>query len=128
METLLYRDEVYAIVGAAIEVHKVLGPGFLEPVYQEALEFELAARAIPFIPQHEIRIAYKGQYLKKSYVADFYVFDAIIVEIKALDKLIDRELAQLLNYLKATGTKVGVLINFGSIGRLEWMRIALTSK
>jgi GxxExxY protein len=83
---------------------------------------------VRFIAQHEIRIAYKGQFLKKSYVADFYAYDAIIVEIKALDKLTDRELTQLLNYLKATGTKVGVLINFGSIGQLEWKRIALTGK
>ena len=119
MDDLLYRDEVYAIVGAAIEVHKVLGPGFLEPVYQEALELELAARSIPFISQQEIRIAYKGQLLNKSYIADFYAYNAIIVEIKALDKLTSRELAQLINYLKATSIKVGVLINFGSLGRLD---------
>ena len=126
MSDLIYKEEVYAIVGAAIEVHKVLGPGFLEAVYQEALEIELATRRLPFIAQHELRIAYKGRYLKKMYIADFYAFEDIIVEIKALERLTSNEIAQLLNYLNATGAKVGVLINFGSIGRLEWKRMAHT--
>ena len=128
MTELLYREEVYAIIGAAIEVHKVLGSGFLEAVYQEALELELASRGIPFHAQKELRIRYKQQYLSKTYIADFVVFDKIIVEIKALDQLSPREQAQLLNYLKATGFAVGVLINFGSIGKLEWKRMELTSK
>ena len=127
METaLLYKDEVYAIVGAAMEVHKTLGPGFLEAVYQEALEIELANRQVPFIPQCEVRIQYKDQILNKSYVADFVVYDGIIVELKALDQLTSREEAQLLNYMKATGMSVGLLINFGSSGRLEWKRFAQT--
>ncbi len=123
---LLYKEEVYAIIGAAIDVHKELGSGFLEAVYQEAFEIELAARGITFIAQHELRITYKGRLLRKTYLADFFVYDRIIVEIKALDRLTSREEAQLLHYLKATGMHVGLLINFGSIGRLEWKRMALT--
>jgi len=125
---LLYKDEVYALVGAAMEVYNVLGPGFLEPVYQEALDLELAGRRIPFEPQRELRIAYKGRYLQKTYVADFVVFGKIIVEIKALSRLTSREQAQLLNYLKATGMELGVLINFGSADKLEWKRMVLTDK
>jgi GxxExxY protein len=105
---------VYAIAGAAMEVYNTLGTGFLEPVYQEALEIEMAARCIPFIPQKELRIFYKEHRLEKFYVADFLVFDKIAVEIKALDRLSSREQSQLLNYLKATGLEVGVLINFGA--------------
>jgi GxxExxY protein len=125
--TLIYKDEVYTLIGAAMEVYNVLGPGFLvEPVYQEALAIEFAERLIPFQAQKELRIPYKGRYLDKTYVADFVVLDKIIVEIKALDRLTSREEAQLLNYLKATGMQVGVLINFGSTGRLEWKRMVLT--
>jgi GxxExxY protein len=128
MSELLYKEEVYAVIGAAMEVHTVLGSGFLEPVYQEALEIELTTHGIPFEPQKELRIFYKGRYLNKMYIADFVVFDAIVVEIKALDRLTSREEAQLLNYLKATGFSVGILINFGSIGKLEWKRMAFTKK
>lgn len=123
---LLYKDEVFAIVGAAIEVHRHLGSGFLEPVYQEAFELELAANKIPFKPQQTLQIYYKGILLKKEYVADFVCYGKIIVEIKALDKLTSREESQLLNYLKATGMRLGLLINFGSIGRLEWKRMIFT--
>ena len=128
MSELLYRSEVFAVVGAAMEVHTILGPGFLESVYQEAFEIELAARNLPFEPQKELRIFYKGRCLEKSYIADFVAFGGIVVEIKALERLSSREEAQLLNYLKATDFKVGLLINFGSVGRLEWKRMALTKK
>jgi GxxExxY protein len=126
MTDLIYKEEVYAIVGAAMEVHSVLGPGFLEAVYQEALEIEFTTRQIPFVSQHELRIDYKGRFLKKTYVADYFAYNDIIIEIKAMDRLTSRELAQLLNYLNATGAKAGVLINFGSVGRLEWRRMART--
>ncbi len=116
------KYEVYAIIGAAIEVHKTLGCGFLEPVYQEALEIELEARAIPFEAQKMITINYKGQRLKKEYVADLVCFDQIIVELKALDLITGKEEAQILNYLKATCMKVGLLVNFGSTKRLDWKR------
>lgn len=119
---LIFKDEVYAIVGAAIEVHRELGPGFLEPVYQEALEIELQARGIPFESQKRLLIHYKGHRLQKEYVTDLVCYERVIVEIKALGHLSGREQAQILNYLKATGLRVGVLINFGSSGKLEWKR------
>src|SRR5437867_13035923 len=111
MAELICKEEVYAVVGAAMEVYNELGPGFLEPVYQEALSLELTARHIPFIPQKELHIHYKGRQLEKTYIADFLGFDNVIVEIKAIECLTSREEAQLLNYLKATGLEVGVLIN-----------------
>ncbi len=123
---LLYKDEVFAIVGAAIEVYNRLGPGFLEPVYQEALSIEFVHRTIPSDEQHEIKLFYRGQSLKKTYLADYLCYGKIIVEIKALDRLTSREEAQTINYLKATGCQVGVLINFGAHPNLEWRRIILT--
>ncbi len=122
---LIYKEEAYAIVGAAIEVHKTLGKGFLEPVYQEALEIEAALRKLPFVPQPQVQIEYKEHLLQKGYVPDFIFYDKIVVEIKALKELTSHEEAQILNYLKATEHKVGVLINFGSLGKLEWRRFAL---
>ncbi len=122
MEELLFKDEVFQIVGAAIEVHKELGHGFLEPVYQESLEIEFGLRGIPFESQKRLELAYKGIVLKKEYVPDLICFDQIVVEIKALDRLTSLETAQILNYLKATGLRLGLLINFGSVGRLEWKR------
>ena len=122
MTELIMKDEVYAVIGAAIEVHRELGSGFLEPVYQEAMEMELADRKIPFKAQQELTISYKGRPLKKKYAPDFLCFDQMIVEIKALDCLSGTEEAQVLNYLKATGFRVGALINFGSAGKLEWKR------
>jgi GxxExxY protein len=123
MVDLIYKDEVFAIVGAAIEVHRQLGPGFLEPVYQEAMEYEVSTRDIPFVAQQRIQIKYKEHLLSKEYVADVVCYDKIIVEFKALDCLTGKEEAQVINYLKATGFKVGVLINFGSHGKLEWKRL-----
>jgi len=119
---LLYKEEVFNIVGAAIEVHRELGPGFLEAVYQEAFEIELASRNIPFESQKHLHISYKGGLLQKEYVADLVAYDKIVVEIKALERLSGTEQSQILNYLKATGFKVGVLINFGADGKLEWER------
>ena len=122
MTELLLKEEVYKIVGAAMEVYNVLGSGFLEAVYQEAMEIELTERGIPFEPQKDLRITFKNRTLKKTYVADFLVFDKVVVEIKAIDRLTSHDEAQLLNYLKATGMQVGVLINFGSADKLEWKR------
>jgi len=120
---LILKDEVFRIVGAAIEVHKELSNGFLEPVYQEALEIEFVERAIPFKSQAQLKINYKGRLLEKGYVADFTCFDSIIVEIKSVSRLTGNEEAQVINYLKASGYKVGLLINFGSSGKLEWKKI-----
>ncbi|MBI3408610.1 MAG: GxxExxY protein [Planctomycetes bacterium] len=123
MSEIILKEEAYAAVGAAIEVHKELGPGFAEPVYQEAMELELKSRGIPAEPQKELAIYYKGQKLSKKYVPDFVVFDKITVELKALSCLTSQEDAQVLKYLKATGMRLGILINFGSHGRLEWKRL-----
>lgn len=126
MVELLLKDEVYAIIGAAMEVYNQLGAAFLEPIYQEAMEIEVADRQIPAKPQHEIVIKYKNRQLKKFHIADLLCFDKIIVELKAMDGLTTREEAQLINYLKATGLQVGLLINFGSAVKLEWRRLILT--
>jgi GxxExxY protein len=126
MTELIAKDEVYAVIGAAMEVYNRLGPGFLEPVYQEALAIEFTYRSIRFHEQHPIEIVYRGRPLKKKYIADFLCYDGIVVEIKALNALTSREEAQILNYLKATGHQVGVLINFGAHPSLEWKRIVLT--
>ena len=109
------RDpRTYAIIGAAMEVHRELGCGFLEPVYQEAMEMELAARGIVFRPQVELGIRYKGKELRCTYVPDFICFDEVIVELKALSRLSGVEEAQVINYLKATGLRIRLLLNFGS--------------
>jgi len=122
MPELLLKDEVYQVIAAANDVYYKLGRGFLEPIYQEAFGIELARRRIPFKAQDEIVIFYKGQPLKKRYVPDVVCFDQIIVELKVIERLSTIEEAQLLNYLKATRKRVGLLINFGSRGRLEWKR------
>ena len=124
---IIWRDEVYAIIGAAIEVHKELGSGFLEAVYQEAFELELRTRNIPFEPQKLLPIRYKGIPLRKQYIADLICYEKIIIELKALEKLTGKEEAQLLNYLKATRFKLGLLINFGSKRKLEWERLIMES-
>ena len=120
---LILGNEVYLIVGAAIEVHKVLGNGFLEAVYQEALGIEFQLRGIPFVPQPQLKINHKNNVLNKLYYPDFLCFDTIIVEPKAANKLGGNEESQLINYLKATGKNVGLLLNFGSAGKLEWKKI-----
>ena len=118
----MLADEVYQIIGAAIEVHKELGPGFLEAVYQEALALEMGDRKIPYLAQVELPIRYKTRRLEKRYLADFVSFEQIIIELKAADHLSNRDESQVLNYLKASGFQVGLLINFGSHGKLEWKR------
>jgi len=116
------RDpETYAIVGAAMEVHRELGPGFLEPVYQEALAIELTARHVAFDRERTIPVTYKGEQLACGYRADFVCCSSVLVELKALERLTTREQSQLLNYLKATGLKRGLLINFGARS-LEYKR------
>jgi GxxExxY protein len=127
MIDLIYKEEVFRIIGAAIEVHATLGGGFLEAVYQEAFEIELSERKIPFEAQKKIHIAYKEVMLQKEYVADIICFEKIIIELKAIDKITQKEESQLLNYLKATGFLVGLVINFGSHGKLEWKRFVYDS-
>jgi len=125
MAELILGDEVYQIVGAAMEVYYQLGCGFLEPIYQQALEIELGRRRIPFEPQQELVICYKGEILDKKYIADFICFNQIIIELKALNGLSGREIAQLINYMKITGMHVGLLFNFGSTPKLEWKRYVI---
>ena len=119
---LIYKDEVYAIIGAAMTVYNELGPGFLEAVYQEALEIKLTARHILFKCQPDLPVYYKGQRLKKFYIADLLVYDKIVVELKSMDHLTQVEEAQLLNELTATRLELGLLINFGAAKDLEWWR------
>jgi GxxExxY protein len=128
MADLLFKEEVYAIIGAAMEVYNQLSPGFLENVYQEAMELESDERKIPNKPRQEIFVKYKGKTLKKFYLADLIGYGKIIVELKAVDHLSLRDEGQLLNYMKATGFQVGVLINFGSFPSLEWKRLILTKE
>lgn len=119
---LFFKEEVYAIAGAMFDVYKTLGTGFLEPVYQEALAVEFGLRAIPFEREKHLNINYKDVKLTKTYCADFVCFDAIILELKVVPKLTTIEIAQIINYLKVTVIKLGVLANFGASPQLEWKR------
>jgi GxxExxY protein len=123
MTELIYKDEVYQIIGAAMEVYNQMGNGFLEAVYQDALVLELGIPKIAFQEQVPLELTYKGQTLRHTYVPDLVVFDKIIVELKAISALGPNEEAQLLNYIKATGLRLGLLINFGSQRKLEWKRM-----
>ncbi|MBC8555813.1 MAG: GxxExxY protein [Candidatus Brocadiales bacterium] len=111
-------------MGAAIEVHKELGAGFLESVYQEAFELELQSSKIPYQREALLNIQYKGQMLKKRYAADFVCFNKIVVELKALSEMTSVHEAQVLNYLKTSGLRLGLLINFGS-NSLKYKRLVL---
>ncbi len=125
MSKLLFEQETHRILGACFEVYKEKGCGFVEPVYQECLELELAARAIEFVPQQEIGLSYKRRPLKQSYRADLICFDKVIVEVKAVTALTDEHRAQIMNYLRATGFRVGLLINFGSYPGVEHERFVI---
>ncbi|MCA9024889.1 MAG: GxxExxY protein [Planctomycetaceae bacterium] len=126
MTEILFPDESYAIMGACFEVHNQLGSGFVEPVYQEALEIEFRLRGIRFVSQQELVIEYKSHRLEQTYKPDFVCFERIIVEIKAVNEFHDRHRAQLHNYLKATGIQLGLLVNFSGHPKLEYERIART--
>lgn len=125
MAELILKKEVYAVIGAAMEVHRVLGPGFLEKVYHEAMQIELSSRGIPFESETPIRVEYKGKGLAQRYYADLVCFEQILVELKAPKQLSGKEESQILNYLRATGSRVGLLINFGSHGKLEYGRFVV---
>ena len=121
---LLYSEITGPVIGAAMEVHKILGPGFLESVYEEAFAIELDLRNMSYKRQHSIDIFYKEK-LAKHFVCDFVIEDLVVVELKALSQLGDIEKAQVLNYLKATKLPVGLLLNFGTRS-LEFKRFANT--
>ena len=120
---IVFREESYAIMGACFEVYKEKGCGFLEPVYQESLELEFGLQKIPFHAQSQLALSYKGVVLKQRYVPDFICFEKIIVELKAVSELNDEHRAQVHNYLKATGHRLGLLVNFGHYPKLEYERI-----
>ena len=122
---IIYKDEVYAIQGACFEVYKTLGSGFLEAVYQEALAQEFRLQNIPFAEQCELKLQYKNIALHQTYKPDFICFDKIIVEIKAVSTLAPQHEAQLLNYLKITNMRLGLLVNFGHYPKVEIKRFAL---
>ena len=123
-QDLLFKDECYKIVGACMEVHRTLGCGFLEPVYQEALSYEFQRQGIPYEREKEYEINYKGLVLSKTYKVDFLCYGDIIVELKALGQLSKEHMAQVLNYLKASHLKLGLLVNFGTTS-LNYERIVL---
>ena len=120
----LYRQESYAIRGACFEVYKEMGPGFLEAVYQECLAKEFTRQSIPFISQQQLSLQYKGELLTQTYVPDFICYDKIIIEIKGTRQIAPEHKAQLLNYLKATGLKLGLLVNFGHYPQIQIERMA----
>lgn len=120
---IYYKEECYKVVGAAMQVYNEMGIGFLEAVYQEALAIEFKKRGIPFEREKELTIAYDGVTLQQTYRADFVCYANIIVEIKAVASLENVHRAQVHNYLKATGSKLGLLINFCKPNGLEYERI-----
>ena len=123
---LLYPEESYAIVGACFNVYNDKGCGFLEPVYQECLEIELAAQAIPFRAQPELKLSYRGHELKQTYRPDLLCYHKVVVEVKAVSSVVEEHRAQVLNYLHASGLKLALLVNFGHHPKLEYERFALT--
>ncbi len=123
--SIIYKEESYRIMGACFEVCKEKGCGFLEPVYQECLELEFGLQGIQFQPQVGLALAYKGRPLKQKYLPDFVCLGKIILEIKAVSQLNDEHRAQVHNYLKATGYKLGLLVNFGHYPGVEHERIVV---
>jgi GxxExxY protein len=123
MAELIYKEEAYRIIGACFEVYNEKGCGFVEPVYQECLAIELGIQGVPFIASEELALLYKGRPLVQKYKPDFVCFGSVIVEIKAVSALCDEHRAQVHNYLKATGYKLGLLVNFGEHPNLIYERI-----
>lgn len=122
---LIYESETYAIRGAIFEVYREMGCGFLEAVYQECLEKELRINDIPYVAQPELRLVYKEEQLEQTYKPDFICYDKIIVELKVVKEIAPEHQAQLINYLKATKMKLGLLVNFGSYPQAQIERFAL---
>ena len=123
MADLIYKEASYEINGACFEVYKEKGCGFLEDVYQECLEIEFETQGIEFVAQHPLQLEYKKHPLRKKYIPDFICFEKIIVEIKSVTEITNVHRAQLQNYLKATGYKLGLLINFGHYPKVQIERI-----
>lgn len=124
MSELIYKDEAFQIVGGCMEVHRELGKGHDEVIYKDALEIEFKRRQITFAREKEYTIAYKGVVLPHRYFADFVVLDKIILEAKAVDRLTESHVKQVLNYLAASKLRLGLLVNFGE-DSLTWKRVVL---
>ncbi len=122
---ILYKDESYAIQGAIFDVYREMGCGYLEAVYQECIERELGLRSIPFSSQIELKLFYKGQKLAQRYRPDLICFGKIIVELKAVKEIRKEHKAQVFNYLRATGMRLGFLVNFGSYPKATVQRIII---
>jgi GxxExxY protein len=122
----MFKDEGYRLMGAAFEVYNQLGYGMAEEIYQQSLEIELALRGIPFKSKEELTVFYKGRAMDTRYKPDLVVFDAIVVELKAVAELMAEHEAQLFNYMRIARQPVGYLINFGHKGELQWKRFVLS--
>jgi len=120
---LIYKEESYAIIAACFEIYKNKGCGFHEPIYHECLEIEFEFQRIPFLSKPPQTLKYRGRTLVQTFSPDFICYNKIVLEIKAVFELIDEHRAQLLNYLSATGCKLGLLVNFGHYPRLEYERL-----
>ncbi|NCD35136.1 MAG: GxxExxY protein [Spartobacteria bacterium] len=125
METLIYKEECYKIVGACFAVYNAMGCCFLEAVYQECMEIEFDCQGVPFTAQPQLKLLYRDRELKQRYIPDAICYDKIIVELKAVSNLADEHRSQVLNYLNATGMKLGILVNFGHNQKVEYERIVL---
>ena len=125
MQEIIHSEESYKIMGACFEVYKEKGCGFLEPVYQECLELELGFQGIPFETQRWLSMNYKGVGLAQRYKAGLVCYGKILVELKAVSALADEHRSQVINYLNATGLRLGLLVNFGHFPKVEWERIVV---
>ena len=123
MSEILFKEESYKIVGACFEVYREKGCGFHEPVYQECMEIELGLQQVPFVAQQPLSLQYKGRTLQTKYVPDFLCYEQIVLELKAVTEITDEHSAQVINYLKATGLRLGILVNFGHYPKAQIERI-----
>jgi GxxExxY protein len=123
---LLFKDETYALLGACFEMYKDKGCGFHEPIYQECMEIELTHRKVPFLSQPHLPLTYRGQLLRQGFIPDFVCYGKIILELKAVPTLLDEHRAQVINYLKASGHLIGLLVNFGHYPKVQYERIMNT--
>jgi GxxExxY protein len=127
MSNLIYAEESYKIIGICFEVHNNLGPGFLEIVYKDALEYEFKKAAIPYEREKEYKVTYKDIILPHKFYADFVVMDKIILEVKSVSAIVDEFIAQSINYLKVSENKLALLVNFGEL-KLNSKRLVLDEK
>jgi len=124
MSEIIYKEESYEIIGKCFEVHNNLGPGFLEIVYKDALEYEFQKAGIPYSREEKYEVNYKDIILPHKFFADFIVFGKIILEVKGVSSIADEHIAQTINYLKVSGNKLGLLVNFGEL-KLTYKRLVL---